>query len=644
MEIAAQPEPKRLGSVKLPAHGLGEQRRAGRNHVLIFGLYALLGVLFTLPGSLAPRSRLLGYPGDNFQHAWFLWHFAKAITRGHNPFYTRLILYPDRVNLSWSTTDPLAGFMALPLSLTFGPAVAYNLSLILQLVLSAFLARLLCLQISRNEMAAFTGGIVFGFSPFLMAHALGHLSLVTAFPLPLFALVLNRIFTERNASWKLGIFLGLAIVLAGLAHYNYVLLCLLLALFWLVFELLSDSASGRLRILRQVWKPLAAGAATFSVGFAPLLWMMLADRSQVPPSRGPGHIEQFSADALGFLIPSWNHILFGNFVKRMSPAIFVAGFEGTVYVGILPFLLAAFGFWVGRRERLGWATRAAALGVVFYLLSLGPEIRVLGHPLGLHGPAALVYQLPFARFLSAPARLNAMVALCLAVLCTLGMKWILESSKGRQLLVVSAASAILVGDYLTIPFPQSSINDPGAPYSAADISGHSAMCNLPDDVRHGALLTFPLVKAPYSLRSMWMQVSDGGHYALVDGYLSYTPDSIWKDRWNIRIIRSLMSIEGLEHAPIDVAADQKALPSDVRRLNLSGIVIFDSPEGVAAVRYLRSLLGTDPTSGGACTVFRPDPQQSQARTGKLEDGATHTGGVHISMDSPTATEAAKLSR
>ncbi|HXW55603.1 MAG TPA: hypothetical protein VEJ67_07655 [Candidatus Cybelea sp.] len=644
MQSDAQPELNGRGAVRPHAREIAGRSQAVRNHLLIFGLYALLGVVFTLPGSLSPRSALLGYPGDNFQHAWFLWHFARAITRGHNPFYTRLIFYPDRVNLSWSTTDPLAGFLALPLSLTVGPAAAYNLSLILQLVLSAFFARLLCLRISANEKAAFIGGIVFGFSPFLTAHALGHLSLVTAFPIPLFALLLDKIFTERDASGKRGILLGVALLLASLAHYNYVVLCLLLAFFWLAFDLLYDFPSRRFRIVHQVSKSLAVAAGTFALGFAPLLSMMMADRSQVPPPRGLGHIEQFSADALGFLIPSWNHILLGDLAKRMRPAIFVAGFEGTVYIGMLPFLLAAIGFWVGRRTRLGWARRAAILGGVFYLLSLGPEVRVLGHPLGLRGPAALLYGLPFARFLSAPARFDAVVTLCLAILCALGMKWILKEARSRQLAMVSAATALLICDYLTVPFPRSSISDPGAPFPANDTRGQSATCNLPGDLRHGTLLTFPLVKAPYSLRSMWMQVSDGGRYALLDGYLSYTPDSIWNDRWNIRVIRSLMSLEGLEQAPIDIAADRQALPSDIRRLNLAGVVIFDSPEGSPAVSYIQTVLRTRPESRGTCRVFPVQPQQSEGGPISLERRPADRGRLPTSSDSPAAAEAAGLRR
>src|SRR5690348_11663317 len=125
-----------------------------RNHGLTFLIFLALAVVFLLPGSLQPSSALLGYPGDNFQHAWFLWHFATAVSHGHDPFYTRLLFYPTRVTLAWSTSDPIAALMALPLSLAAGPVIAYNLSLIFQLALAAFFGRLLCLRITRNELAA----------------------------------------------------------------------------------------------------------------------------------------------------------------------------------------------------------------------------------------------------------------------------------------------------------------------------------------------------------------------------------------------------------------------------------------------------------------------------------------------------------
>lgn len=619
MELASSGSPPAQEASSLPREdAVASGAAAGRNHLIAFLLCLFLGFLFTLPGSLSPSSSLLGYPGDNFQHAWFLWHFARAVSHAHNPFYTRLLFYPSRVSLAWSTTDPLAGLIALPLSLIAGPAVAYNLSLVLQLALSAFFARLLCLRISRNEPAAFIGGIVFGFSPFLLAHALGHLSLVTAFPIPLFVLALHRIFPAQNPSWKLGIPLGLSLLLAAFAHYNYVVLCLVFAFFWLLIELAFNFPLRRLHLLERVWKPLAVGAATFLLGFSPLLWMMLGNRVDIPVSRGPSHLDVFSADVLGFLIPSWNHVFLGRFASHLDPRVFVAGFEGTVYVGVVVLGLAAIGLWKGCSSNAPWAPRAALLAVIFYLLSLGPWPRFLGHPLHVPGPAALFYLLPFAKFMSASARFHSAVALCLAILCSLGVKFLLErtATRAHRCVLVSLIAIFVIGDYLTIPFPRSSIADPGATYSAASPGDPQASaaqgCTLPQNVRHGTVLTFPLVTAPYCLKSMWMQASMGGQFSLVEGYLSYTPSYIWTHFWNIHILRSLFSLQGIVHAPIDLAADRQTAPATTRELNLSAIIVYDSPQRDAAVRYIETVFAAQPQHLGTCTVFRIQPSYPTA--------------------------------
>ena len=578
-----------------------------RKHALVLLIFVVLGFVFLLPGSLSPGSALWGQPGDNFQHAWFLWHFARAVAHGENPLYTHLLFYPHRVTLAWSTSDPLAGLMALPLSLAAGPVVAYNLSLVLQLALAAFCGWLLCLRICGNVAAAFIGGLVFGFSSFQLAQALGHLSLVTAFPFPLFVLAFDRIWKRENATWKAGVPLGLALLLAAFAHYNYVVICLLFAFFWLIVDLALDFRTSVRRIVRA-WKPCAAGAGVFIAGFSPLLWMMVGKSADIPIARYANHFDTFSADLLGFLIPSWNHVFFGHLAQRMDPRIFVAGYEGTVYAGVIVLALAALGFWQGRVSREPWVIRALLLAFVFYVLSLGPELHLLGRPLHIPGPAALFYMLPFAKFVSAPARFQGGAALGLAILCSFGAKWLLGKAErpNHRYLSVSLIALLVIADTITIPFPRSSIANPGEGYSSAGIASPAASadgCTVPRELRHGTILTFPLITAPCVMKSMWMQARDEGKFALVDGYLSYTPPYVWKNFWDVRILRSLMSIEGLVHTPIDVAADRETASSTVREFNLSGVVVYDAPESSAAVNYIQNIFGSQPQRAGSCTVF-----------------------------------------
>jgi hypothetical protein len=578
-----------------------EKLRAWQNHTISFAICLVLAVLFTLPTSISLKSGLLGYSGDNFQHAWFLWHFARSVAHFQNPFYTKLIYYPVGANLSWSTLDPLAGIIALPFSLAFGPVVAYNLSIILQLALAAFFARLLCLQICHDEIAALIGGACFGFSPFLLAHALGHLSLVTAFPIPLYLIALDSLVTARNPSWKHGVLLGLALLLTALSHYNYTVICVALTILFLLVELALQGPA----IVRRTWQSFSWAAATFLLAFSPLLMMMLGNAADRPSPRPLDHIRQYSADVFGILIPSWNHILFGRFARGFDLSLFVAGYEGTVYIGPVILVLAALGFAAGRTAHRRWTLQAAILAVVFYVLSLGPALRFVGRQTSIAGPAALLYRLPFASFVSAPARFHVVTALSLAILGSLGVAYLLNRFRNgwQQCALVAAISAVLLLDLLTIPFPRSSPLDPAW---SAESGAPPRACFLPLALQHGTVITFPLIIWPYSMKSMWMQVVDNGRYALVDGYVSYNSDRIWQDYYRNPVVRSLFSLQGEFHTPVDAASDHAIAPAALRELNATAIVVFDSPPHDAAVRYLQSLLLQSGQSAGSCTVFAID--------------------------------------
>ena len=591
---------------------------SARTHVVAFVICLALAVIFTLPGSIHPRSLLLGYPGDNFQHAWFLWHFAKATVVGQNPFYTNQIFYPNQVNLAWSTTDPLAATLALPLSLTAGSFAAYNLSLILQLALGAFFARLLCLKICRNEVAGLIGGMVFGFSPFLLAHALGHLSLVTAFPIPLYALALGRILDAENPSWKDGVLLGMALLLTALAHYNYTVFCIMLTVVILATDLVVEGGER----LRKVWIPLSAGALTFLVGFLPILKMLIGTPADVPSPRSLDNVQKYSADVFGFLIPSWNHVFLGHFARNLNLRIFTAGFEGTVYIGPVILILLFVGLWRGRIIQPRWSLRAAVAGIVFYFLSLGPRLRFFGRQSEIPGPALLLYKTRLSRFLSAPARFDLIVMLCVAIFCALGCAYLLGrfSERWQRTALISAIAVFLLADLLTIPFPNSSSFDE---VLYPDSGTLMRPCELPSSAQNGTVLTYPLQKWPYNIKAMAMQMRDNGRYALMDGYVSYGSEAIWSEFYRFPILRSLVAIQGAESAgggpPTASSGDKETAASMVGELHLSAIVVFDSSQHGGAVRYLDSVFRQQPLSGGSCSVF--ELRQAQTASAAQKHGA-----------------------
>src|SRR5579872_1593338 len=86
--------------------------------VVAYGSSWLHGIAHTLP---------CGGCGDNGQEVWFLGWQAHALTNLVNPLRTDWVVYPYGADLANNTSMPLAGMIATPITLLFGPIASYNL-------------------------------------------------------------------------------------------------------------------------------------------------------------------------------------------------------------------------------------------------------------------------------------------------------------------------------------------------------------------------------------------------------------------------------------------------------------------------------------------------------------------------------------
>lgn len=593
-----------------------------REGAIVFILYVALAFVFTLPNSIHPAQALLGRGGDNYLHAWFLWEFARAVAHGQNPFHTHLILYPVGANLTWATTDILGQIIAVPFSLLLGPILTYNLSLVLQLALGAFFARLLCLRVSGDAAAATIGGIVFGFSPFLLAHAQGHLSLVTAFPLPIYVLALGRLLGKEKPSWKDGVLLGLALALVALGNYEY---ALIFALFTLVILAIDFGGAG-LPMLKRLWTPVLISAAAFFLCLSPILLMMLKDYGVTRPG-SLQNATSFSADLLSFFVPSLQQSLFGRYVRTLPARFFVGpgGIEGIEFAGFSVLIFAVIGCWVARGNRRRWAGRAMVAGIVFALMSLGPKIHILGRISSLPAPAAPLYKLKAMRFFQEPARLSIVTTLCLALLASVGLAFVLSKIKVRwkRSVFVCVIGAIVLLEYLVYPFPSSSIVEPARYFVAQKTTQR---CTVPRSVGDGSVLTIPLDDWWHFNDAMWMQIRDGGRYSLIDGRVSpYIPGEAWDNYIDNTPVLAYLHRQGQLNAssegqpvsatPLAFMQGNAQLAAEVaKKLNLRAVVVFDAPERPAEVDYVRRVFGGNENMVGTCDVFEL-PRNPQASAG-----------------------------
>ena len=130
-----------------------------------------------------------------------------------NIFATSSLWPPHGVNLLANASSPLVGFVLAPVTWAFGPFVTTTLALTLAPGLSAWGCWLACRRFVHWQPACVVGGLLFGYSPFVVQDvAQGHLGVGLLVVPPLILVVLHEIFVrrQRSATWC-GVTLGVLV-------------------------------------------------------------------------------------------------------------------------------------------------------------------------------------------------------------------------------------------------------------------------------------------------------------------------------------------------------------------------------------------------------------------------------------------------
>jgi len=483
--------------------------RSYRHHLTALLGYLSLTLLLTYP---LARQFAQAIPGDGFdgwQNVWNLWWVKRALlVEGTHPYFTHLIDYPAGVYLYFHTLNVFNGLAFLPLTLSPGPLVAYNAAVIFSFAAGGYGAYLLVLYALRSgpaspgvrHLAAFVGGAVYAFSPYHMAHLLGHMQLISLEWLPFYSLFLMKAVAHPRP-WSAGgrryvalAALCLALVAACDWYYAFYM-ALFSALFW------AWSAARRRRWLAPT---LATGAVglLFAVLMSPLLVPMareaLTHDYMVPP---PNSIERLSADLTAFVTPSQLHPVWGSWAAGWADRFTATTSERTVFAGYSVLALAVLGWRMRRRAAGFWGLVALVFGV----LALGPQLHIGGQTqfLGI-GPIPLPYALlhsavPLLRISRSVSRFDVMVMLSLGVLAAMGLHGLLQRLRQAHLGRLNAGAAALSAlgivclEFLAAPYPMSLPETRPFHYQLAQEAGDFAVMDIPMDWDRPANLLYQTV-------------------------------------------------------------------------------------------------------------------------------------------------------
>src|SRR6184192_3283325 len=333
-----------------------------------------------------PSSTALGVGGDPQLAIWFLRWQEFALAHGHNLLFTTYLDAPQGVNLMWNTTAPLLGVALAPLTATLGGIFAYNVAETLGLASSAMAAfvmirRYVLAPDIIGTLAALVGGALFGFSPYMAAHALGHPPAVILFTAPLMLLVVDDLFVRQTRRPTRG---GMALgVLAAVQLLLWEELLLAEALVGavgivvlLAFSAVARPAEPFSAVLRGRWRHAARGLEAAFITFlvlagGPLAIHFFGAQAVHGAVWAPN---QFVTDLLAFLTPTPLQALAPAPAAQLSEHFSATIYEWSGYLGIP--LLALLGYAIaslwsrGKSEAGVLAGIFAVIGVFVALLSM----------------------------------------------------------------------------------------------------------------------------------------------------------------------------------------------------------------------------------------------------------------------------------
>ena len=200
-------------------------------HVAALAAYALVAIVFSAPLIGHLSTHLTGSPdGDAGVYVWNQWVFRhELVEEQSNPYFTgRIFSLTRRADLSLHNYTTFANVLALPLMPVLGVIGTFNVVYLMMVVLTAYAMFLLARAVTGGaNVESWLAGVLFAWAPTLVTRSLGHFSLASAAPLPVFLLLLLRLHDRQRL--RDAVALGAAASLAAFTDLYYAVFCAMIA-------------------------------------------------------------------------------------------------------------------------------------------------------------------------------------------------------------------------------------------------------------------------------------------------------------------------------------------------------------------------------------------------------------------------------
>ena len=365
-------------------------------HLSALVIPLVLAGALTYPVMAEPALRVPGWPGDNIAYVWVLHWLKQVVTAGAPLFFDPYAYYPIGYDNSAIESTLANSVPVLPITLAFGPVVAYNVAVLASFVLTSYGTFLWVRTMTPSRTIALACGVASAFFPYRLAHLPGHLPQMSTQWIPLCFFAVERYLRTRQTRWA--VIAGAMLALNGLSSW-YTLVFVALAL--PAYVALRAPRLGRVIRERAVWRDLGVALAVVAVMVALAAWPYLRAQQTASRVRSTTETAHGSINPLEFVTLSVRSPIWGDWAARN---VEIARDQNVVERVVMPgyiFLAGAIaGVALSRKRRLVRALCGVACVGVFG--AMGPVlVDSTGQPIQVPVSASLMQGLERAGVIDA---------------------------------------------------------------------------------------------------------------------------------------------------------------------------------------------------------------------------------------------------
>jgi hypothetical protein len=411
----------------------------------------------------APSGEGEAAAGDHLQSVYRFWLVGHQLERlaapWRDPYSFQPLVEPQTSLLGWPFGLPF-----WPVEAAFGPVVAWNLLLLVTIVVAGLLTFAWLRTLRLPWAAAALGGLVFAIAPYRLeqsgGHVLGWISLLL--PLTLLAIERSRAAASRRNAHAWGVVAAASLAsfpLSGQLHLALGAVPLVLAY-----------AAVRYQPVPAAW---CAGGALAALAAGLLIRYTLISDSAEGGGRSLAEVGEFSAE--------WT-----DYLSRRA----LGGSEEFVFLGWLTPVLAVIGL------VFLWG-RARALAILFGVVAVVPALLALGTNTPLYSP--LWHAFPPFQFTRVPERLLTLTDLALAAFVAFAAAGLATRARGKATAVSAALLLLVAADLMVQPFEAAAADPDNAGYRAVAEAPAGRVLELPlvePGVHYGSVYDYYALQAP----------------------------------------------------------------------------------------------------------------------------------------------------